>query len=78
MATNSTHTADYRYILKELPAPNDSSVWALECYPETQQLPFIGKHGSMYLRFKPNTPKEVVDQIRSALNTHVENITVIN
>jgi len=36
-----THTADYRYILKELRNGEYSSVWALECDPETKHLPFI-------------------------------------
>ncbi|KUM53189.1 hypothetical protein AR688_04500 [Rheinheimera sp. EpRS3] len=73
----STNRADYRYIVKELPY-KESSVWALECYPETQQLPFVSKTGSMYIELKQGITEVEAKELRDMLNEKASYITVIN
>lgn len=73
-----TTRADYKYILKELPHSNNSSVWALECSPNTTQLPFINNTGCLYIEMKPGTSEETANEIRNLLNTHSSFLTLIN
>ena len=74
----TTSRADYRYILKELPYGEDLSVWALECYPETKQLPFVSNTGCMYLEMKSGVSELEANAIRDLLNKNIACITVID
>ncbi|MCE0495808.1 hypothetical protein [Vibrio salinus] len=74
----STYRADCRYRLKELPHSETPSVWALECCPDTTQLPFIHDTGCMYIEMKPGTTEQEAREINRLLNNHVAYITVIN
>lgn len=73
-----TSKADYKYILKELPNGDKSSVWALECSPNSSQLPFINDTGCLYIEMKPGTSEETANKIRDLLNIHSSYITLIN
>jgi len=74
----NTAIADYRYIVKELPAGENSAVWALECYPQTKQLPFISKTGCMYVRLKANVSKEKADALKRMLNEYSDAVIVVD
>ena len=76
MATTSK--ADYRYIVKELPYANNSSVWALECYPETEQFPFISNSGSMYIEMKQGVSELEAKKICDLLNENVVCLKIID
>ncbi|MGR5056653.1 hypothetical protein ACPV3O_00345 [Vibrio rotiferianus] len=73
-----TDRADYRFILKELPHSETQSVWALECYPDTMQLPFVQDTGCMYIEMKPETTEQEALEIKRLLNDKVAYITVIS
>ncbi len=72
-----TSKADYRYILKELPH-GDGAVWALECYPESQQLPFVSNTGAMYIELKPGVRESEANELREILNSRAACIKVVN
>lgn len=77
----TTHKADYKLIVKELPAPSDgekqNATWALECAPQTMQLPFISDTGCMYIRFKPDVSEGEAREICRRLNAAVADFTVM-
>tara|TARA_R110002111_G_scaffold76294_3_gene120880 strand:- start:1262 stop:1519 length:258 start_codon:yes stop_codon:yes gene_type:complete len=73
-----THNADYKFLLKELPEPEPfNATWALECYPQTKQLPGISNTGSLYIRLKKEVSEEQAKQLADQLNGLVEDFTLI-
>ncbi|WP_157052909.1 hypothetical protein [Gallaecimonas pentaromativorans] len=74
----TTSNADYRFILKELPDGDTSSVWALECYPESKQLPFISDTGCMYIKLKPSVTEDDAKQLGEILNKCCDSFVVID
>ncbi|MBY7854288.1 hypothetical protein KW429_11330 [Vibrio fluvialis] len=72
----STSRADYRYIVKELNHPVNKAVWALECAPQTMQLPCV--QGCLYIQFKVGTSEQEAKVIAQLLNDKAEFITLVN
>jgi hypothetical protein len=75
MSNKDYFTADYKFILKEI--GNGYEQWALECYPETTQLPFRKPSGTLYINFSKDTPKHTVDEIHKLLKENVINFSFI-
>lgn len=74
----TTHIADYTYILKELPKnEGTASDWAIECSPNSEQLPFIDDFGTMYIRLKTQTTENEANELRKQLTAHSANFTVV-
>jgi hypothetical protein len=73
-----THRADYRYIVKELPYKDNQSVWAIECAPMTQQLPYLRNSGCMYIELKPDVSEQDAKELKRLMNEKVAFVTVID
>lgn len=72
----TTSRADYQYIVKEL-CHEKGSVFALECYPRTKQLPFVSGFGCMYIELNPSATETDAKELMDMLNKHASYITVI-
>ncbi|MEA5106381.1 MAG: hypothetical protein VB010_03375 [Sphaerochaeta associata] len=71
----NSKTADYQFIVKELPNSSQQVVWGLECYPQTKQFECLEK-SLIYIRFKSGTTEAQAKEIKEILNNSVDDFVI--